>query len=121
MGQHRGLIMGFVAAAALAARVFVKFGATEGEVDLATVGADMPAGVTTDIDRAAGDIVDVVTSGSTTVTAGATITYGARIRGGADGKAVAAGVGENFAGIALANAAAGDIFPVLLGSGQLNP
>lgn len=86
---------------------------SSGRFELTSSGA--PAdGVLQDKPSAAGNIGSVAISGVSKVSAGGTIAAGDYVMSDADGDAIVATSGSAVAGIALAAAVSGDIFPVLL-------
>lgn len=113
------LIKSWTAGAAITQNRIVKMGAANGAVILAAAAADQPVGVSvTSIDPASGARVDVVHAGIYEIKAGGTITRGARVTSDATGQAVAAapagGTNNGIVGIALQDAAAGDMVDVLI-------
>ncbi len=119
--QH---IHSYVAAAAIGARRIVQFGASDALVALATAAANASIGVTTDIDAASAERVDVIHAGFAEVVAGAVFTRGALLTADANGAAIAAapsaGTNARFVGFALASAiAAGDIVPIYVAPGSI--
>lgn len=112
------LIKNLIAEAAIAKRRIVKFGA---DADHALQGAavtDLLIGVSTEIDAALGERVDVVLDGIAEVEFGGNVTRGNKLTSDADGKAVvaapAAGVNNQIIGIAMVDGVLGDIGSVHL-------
>lgn len=116
---NSGLHKSYIAVAAIAAFRICKFGATEGEVQLAAAATDKLIGVTGAVPaRAAGEVVDLIHGGIVDIEAGAAFAAGDAITSDAVGRAIvaapAAGVNNRIIGEALGPAlAAGDIVPVL--------
>jgi hypothetical protein len=114
------LILAYTAAAAIAARTIVKFGANDGVAAQATAVTDASIGVSTDISAAQGETVDVQRSGVVPVVYGAEVTRGMPLTAGAGGKAIpAVNVGSEgdvirIIGIAEVSGAANDVGSVLI-------
>lgn len=115
-----GLTKSYAAGGAIGANLIVKFSA-DYTVVVAGAATDLLIGVTTEIDAASGERVDIIHGGIADVKAGGTISRGALVTSDAAGKAVAAapsaGVNNYVIGRALIAAADGDIVPVLLTPG----
>lgn len=111
----------YLAEAAVAASLFVKFGAADGQVVPAAAATDSIIGVSEQIDAAINERVDVVHMGIVFLKAGGNITRGGEVTSDAAGKAVAAapgaGVNNRIGAIALQSAVNGDIFRALLTPG----
>lgn len=84
-----GLITPRRAQAAVAKRRIVKTGTANGSAIQATNGTAAMLGVSTDIDAAAGEVMDVVRNGLTPVEYGATVPDGALLTADAQGRAIA--------------------------------
>ena len=102
----------------------VRIGAADGQVVEATAVTDVIVGVSVQPGTAAdGQRCDVALAGVADVVAGGTISRGAWVTATTGGAAIAAapaaGVNNNVVGIALAEAASGDIIPVLLAQHRL--
>lgn len=101
------------AQAAIAKRRIVKTGTANGSAVAATNAAAALLGVSTDIDAATGEVLDVVRSGLTPVEYGGTVPDGALLTSDAEGRAVAVTfpVGANTYTIGFAEVAGvvGDI------------
>jgi hypothetical protein len=119
MANNR-LTKSYAAGGVIGANLIVKFSA-DYTVVVAGAATDLLIGVTTEIDAASGERVDVIHGGIADVKAGGTIARGALVTADAAGKAVAAapaqGVNNHVLGRALIAAADGDIIPVLLAPG----
>lgn len=101
-----------------------------GDVVLATAGADMPVGIAiietgyNDITGQEagkvmkGDNVDIVIKDMTVVLAGETIKKGQEVAAGAEGKAVAAASGDYVVGIAMDNAEADEFLIIQIAKYQ---
>ncbi|HEU4958972.1 MAG TPA: capsid cement protein [Sphingomonas sp.] len=122
MGHNPGLTQAFTASGAIPARSFVKFGADDDTVTIAGVGDDA-IGVTTEIDAADGETVDVHLGGVVEVIFGGNVGRGKLLASGANGQAIQAAPADNTtvstAGRAMCSGVAGDIGLVLLGPGSL--
>jgi hypothetical protein len=117
------LYKAFTAGGAVAPYRIVAFSAAETVIQSAAATASH-VGVSSELDVASGERIEVVTHGIAYVTAGAAITLGALVTSDATGRAVAAapatGVNNRTIGIAMeAAAAAGDIIRVLLSPGSV--
>lgn len=113
------LFKSFAAAAAIAAKSFVKFTANRMEVAQASAATDRLAGPADLAALAAGDMVDVALDGLAEVTCGAVaIAAGDKITSDANGlaktAALVAGQTVHVAGVALVPAAPGDVFAYLV-------
>lgn len=112
------LIKTFVAGAAIRARRFAVFGATDTAMVEATGAATLITGVFEKVDGDAGDLVDVVHSGLTEVVLGGPVTRGQPLTSDANGAAIvaapAAGTNVRIGGFAFASGVAGDIIPALV-------
>jgi hypothetical protein len=113
------IVKSFIAATVLAHARFVKAGANDGEVALATASTDAIIGVVDyPAGAAIGERVDVVLFGEAEVIVGGTITPGAYITADANGAAIAAapaaGVNARTGGMLLVNAVSGDIARALI-------
>ena len=117
-GLSRGMAKAFLAEAAVTKRRIVKFGAADNAVVMAAAAADTSFGVSTEIDAAIGQTVDIVLSDIADVEFGGTVTRGAKLTSDATGRAIAAapaaGANVQIIGIALVSAVAGDVGPVLI-------
>lgn len=102
----KGNVLNFTASNAVPAFRFVALGATEGTVALASADGDA-VGVSYELDAAQDGRQDVQLDGIAEVTAGGAFTVGAKLKVGANGKAVAAAAGDAYVAIAL-DAATGD-------------
>ncbi len=93
----------------------VKFGANDGDADLATAATDLLIGVTTDIDAALNERCDVVRSGLAPVVYGGNVTRGALLTADGTGRAIATTTaGNRVIGIAEVSGVANDIGAVFI-------
>lgn len=122
MSNHE-FIKTFDASGAIVAYSIVKATATDFAVAQATAATDKVLGVTTEIDAADTERVDVVISGTAFVKAGGTIAAGDPITANASGYAVtaapAAGSNNRIIGFARQSAVSGDVFEVILSLGVI--
>lgn len=123
-GRTDGLIKSFRAGGAIGPRRFVKFGAADDTVVLATAATDAVIGVTGELGAAQGEQVDVHLTDIAEVVLGGNVTRGVTfVTADANGAAVAcnpaAGAQARFGGMALATGAAGDFAPILLQRGVI--
>jgi hypothetical protein len=118
------LIKSFPLVAALGGNLIVALSGTDNIAEGATADTDAILGVSERMGAEAGGQLDVVLSGTYEVVAGGNVTAGDFITADADSKGIAAApsAGEivRYAGIALLDAVAGDLFPVLIAPGALN-
>ncbi len=120
-----GLTKTYVAEAAISAFRIVKPGAADyGVLQAAGAAAtEFCFGVTTDVDAASGERVDVVHEGIADVKLGGTVVRGGPITSDATGQGVAAapsaGTNNRIIGYALISGVSGDIIPVLLAPSTL--
>jgi hypothetical protein len=124
LGNTDGLVKTFVAASGgVAAYKILKFGATAGEVTLASADSDAMFGVSGEVSVAAGDYCDVHLAGIRLVTAGGTIAAGAFVTADSNGDAVAssptADTNERYVGIALEAAVDNDLFAIMILPGSI--
>ena len=103
------LIKTYLAGAAVRARRFAVFGASD---------TAMIVGVFEKVDAAQGDRLDVVHSGQTEIVLGGNVTRGKPLTSDANGAAIeaapAAGANARVGAFAMASGVAGDIIPVLV-------
>lgn len=103
----------FKAGGVILARRLIKFGSADDTVVQGAAATDLLIGVSTELDAASGEPVDVHTDGIREVVYGGSITRGAKLTANADGEAVAAapaqGANNQIAGIAMVSGADGDI------------
>lgn len=118
------LIKSFPIVGAVAGNLIVALSGTDNIAEAATADTDAILGVSERMGAEAGGQLDVVLSGTYDVIAGGNITAGDFITADANSKGVAAapsaGDVVRYAGIALLDAVAGDIFPILIAPGALN-
>ncbi|MDD9822304.1 MAG: DUF2190 family protein [Gammaproteobacteria bacterium] len=115
---HPGLLLAFVAGAAVSINRIVKLSADGKVVHSTAAAADAHIGVT-NRPAESGDRVDVAVTGVVAVECGAAVTRGAQLQSDATGKASPAAAGDRVVGIAMRTGAAGDIVPVLLAQGAV--
>lgn len=122
-GSSPILIKSFKAGAAIAARTQVKYGADDQTILPAAGSLDATIGVTTEVDVAIGETVDVVMFGPTPVRFGGAVTRGDLLTADANGRAIAAapaaGVNARTIGLAMVSAVAGDIGPAAITPGRI--
>lgn len=129
MYKNPQIIKSFLATAAIAGNLAVKFGADDSTVAVATASTDLVIGFTDELGITTDDItkgkrVDVVMAGIGEITAGGDVTRGQRLTATTGGKSIAAapaaGVNAQVSAIALASAADGDIIPALIQLSVMN-
>lgn len=109
------LIVAMFAATAIASRRIVTFkDKDDSQVELANAKTDTIWGVSSDLDAAIGDPIDIVCSGSASVEYGDTIKAGQLLTSDAQGHAVPATAGNRTIGIAMQNGVVQDIGSVLI-------
>lgn len=120
--RANGLIISYLAGAAIPARTFVKFSADR-TVVAAAAATDAIIGVTTEVACASGDFVDVIRSGFAEVIAAGAITRGTHVTSDGNGNAVACAPGTGTTaqsiGICEVTAAASDIVDILVVRSQI--
>lgn len=105
---------------AIGAYKLVKPGANDGEAAIAAAAGNKVFGVTGRSAAKDGERVEVAHIGIADVEAGAAVTRGDLLKSDGDGNAVpATAANDRIAGVALASAADGDVFPILLQFGQV--
>ena len=113
-----GITKAYKAEAAISARRIVKHGTADGTAVQGAAAADKLIGVSTEIDSAIGETVDVVKTGLADVVYGGTVTRGDPLTSDASGRAVtaapAAGANARLIGIAEVSGAVGDIGQVAI-------
>jgi hypothetical protein len=119
---NNGLTKSYTAEGAIAANRIVKFGSNDWGVLQAAAAADALIGITTEIDAASGERVDVVHEGIADVKLGGSVTRGGPITSDASGQGVApspaAGTNNRVVGFALISGVSGDIIPVMISLGS---
>ena len=117
-GRTDGLIKNFGAGGAIPARRFVKFGADDDTVVLATSATDSVIGVSLELDSVSGDRVDVTLGDLAEVTIGGAVGRSDLVVSDAQGRAVtaapAAGANVRVGGVAMSSNVLGDIGTVLV-------
>lgn len=112
------LTKSFTAGGAIPAYSWVKFGADDRTVVVATAATDLIIGCTTSLPADSGERVDVIAAGIAEVLLAGNVTRGALVTSNASGAGVAAspaaGVNNRVGGIAFASGVSGDIVPVLV-------
>ncbi|MFM1991333.1 MAG: hypothetical protein RJA99_4290 [Pseudomonadota bacterium] len=118
-----GLTKSYLAEAAIAGNRIVKFGAADFSVIQGAAATDLLVGVSSRLDAALGERIDVIHEGIADVKLGGTVTRGQRITSDATGQGVAAapaaGTNNGVIGMALISGVSGDVIPVLLSVGQI--
>jgi len=111
-----GLTKSYLAEAAISAQRFVKVGANDYGVLVAAAGADKIIGISTEIDAASGERIDVVHDGIADLKLGGTVARGDLLTSDATGQGITAapGAGTNnrIGAMALISGVIGDIIPV---------
>lgn len=111
-------VKSYIAAAAIAKRRIVRHAAADNQVQLATAATDLSIGVTTEIDVAINEPVDVIREGLADVEYGGTVTRGQPLTSDATGRAVvaapAAGSNVRLIGLAEVSGVVGDIGTVFI-------
>ncbi|WP_174866801.1 capsid cement protein [Pectobacterium polaris] len=113
------LITGHKAESAVIRRRLIVRGAVEGAVIQATGGTALIIGVSTAVDGAIGDTVDVIRSGLAMVTYGAEVTADQPLTSDADGRAIPATAGTFVIGYAEYDGEEDDVGSVWIAPGQL--
>jgi len=118
------LIKSFPIVAALAGNLIAALSGTDNIAEGAIADTDSIFGVSECMGAEAGGQLDVVLSGTYDVVAGGTVTAGDFITADANSKGItaapSAGNVVRYAGIALLDAVAGDLFPMLILPGAIN-
>lgn len=117
--EGQGLTKNFNPTTAIPRHRIVAFGANDYECTLATDGSAVLLGVSADVDTLATDErCDVhIAAQIPDVVYGAAVALGDLLTADAEGKAVPAGAGDNYIGIAMLSGAAGDIGNLLIERG----
>lgn len=120
---NNGLTKSYLAEAAISAARIVKVGANDYGVLVAVAVADKIIGISTEIDAASGERIDVVHEGIADLKLGGTVARGDFITTDASGQGVtaapAAGTNNQIVGKALISGVSGDIIPVLIAPSML--
>lgn len=124
VGWTSGIEKSVKCTAAIAGQgIIAKPGADDDTFSAGAASTDCLVGVFQHATTSAGDEVRVMFTGISLVKAGGSITRGQPITSDASGQGVAAspaaGVNAYIIGMALASAASGDLFPVLLSPGRI--
>ena len=113
-----GLTKSYLAEAAISAARIVKVGAADYGVLVAAAVSDKIIGISTEIDAASGERIDVVHEGIADLKLGGTVARGDLLTSDASGQGVtaapAAGTNNRIVGMALISGVSGDIIPVKL-------
>ena len=116
--MNPGFSKPYIADTDIAPYLVLKSGSVDGNVALATTTTDKLKGVSENVQVAAGQTVDVVTSGIVNVTAGGTIADGDWLTVNGSSQVVtaapSAGANVQIVGKALVSAVSGDIFPIFV-------
>lgn len=118
-----GLSKSYLAEAAISAFTIVRAGAADYGVVAASAVSDRIVGVTTEIDAALGERVDVVHEGIADLKIGGNVARGDFLTTNASGQGVtaapAAGTNNQIIGKALISGVSGDVIPVLISMSML--
>lgn len=121
--SNNGLTKNYVAEGAISAYRIVKVGAADYGVLAAAAVSDKLIGITTEIDAASGERVDVIHEGIADLKIGGTVARGDFITTDASAQGVtaapAAGTNNQIIGKALISGVSGDIIPVLISPSML--
>lgn len=121
MGATTGLEKSVKCTAAIATQFLIaKFGADDNTLSQAAAATDNLIGIFQHTTTNAGDEVRVMLDGISNLKLGGTVTRGGPITSDANAKGVAAVLGQNIIGFALASGVLNDIIPVLIAPGVLN-
>jgi len=122
MGNN-GLTKSYLAEAAISAARIVKVGAADYGVLTAAAVSDKIIGISTEIDAASGERIDVIHEGIADLKLGGTVARGDFLTTDASGQGVtaapAAGTNNQIVGKALISGVSGDIIPVLIAPSML--
>jgi len=120
---NNGLTKNYLAEAAISGQRIVKAGANDYGVLAAAAVSDKFLGISTEIDAASGERVDVIHEGIADLKLGGTVTRGDFLTSDASGQGVTAapGAGTNnqVIGKALISGVSGDVIPVLISPSML--
>lgn len=120
---NNGLTKSYTAEGAISANRIVKVGAADYGVLQAAAVSDKLLGISTEIDAASGERIDVVHEGIADLKLGGTVARGDFLTTDASGQGVtaapAAGTNNQIVGKALISGASGDIIPVLVAPSML--
>lgn len=119
---NNGLTKSYTAEGAISAQRIAKVGANDwGALQGAAV-SDKLIGITTEVDAASGDRVDVIHEGIADLKLGGTVARGDLITSDASGQGVtaapSAGTNNRIVGMAIVSGVSGDVIPVLLSIGS---
>ena len=122
MGQTAGIEKSVKCTAAIATQYLIsKFGADDDTMSQSAAANDGLCGIFQHTTSAAGEAIRVMLSGISKLKLGGTVTRGGPVTSDANGKGVAAALGDSVIGFALASGVSGDIIPVLISPGVLAP
>src|SRR4051794_23491093 len=120
---NNGLTKSYTAEGAISANRIVKVGANDWGVLAGAAVSDKLIGITTEIDAASGERVDVVHEGIADLKLGGTVARGDLITSDATGQgltaAPVAGTNNRTIGTALVSGVVGDLIPVLVSPGSV--
>lgn len=120
---NNGLTKSYLAEGAIAANIIVKVGAADYGVLAAAAVSDKFIGISTEIDVASGERIDVIHEGIADLKLGGTVARGDFITTNASGQGVAAapsaGTNNQIVGKALVSGVSGDVIPVLVAVSML--
>lgn len=121
--SNPGLTKNYLAEGAISAYRFVKVGANDYGALQAAAATDKIIGISTEIDAASGERVDVVHEGIAFLKLGGTVARGDPLTSDASGQGVVAnpatGVNNRIGGFAVISGVNGDVIPVKLALGMM--
>jgi hypothetical protein len=119
---NNGLTKSYAAEGAISANRIVKVGAADYGVLQAAAVSDKLIGISTEIDAASGERIDVVHEGIADLKLGGTVARGDLLTSDASGQGVtaapSAGTNNRVIGMAVIAGVSGDVIPVLLSIGS---
>lgn len=120
--SNNGLTKNYTAEGAISANRIVKVGAADYGVLVGAAVSDKLIGISTEIDAASGERIDVVHEGIADLKLGGTVARGDLLTCDASGQGVAAapaaGTNNRTIGMALISGVSGDLIPVLVSPGS---
>ncbi len=120
--SNNGLTKSYLAEGAISASRIVKVGAADWGALQAAAVSDKLIGISTEIDSASGERIDVVQEGIADLKLGGTVARGDLLTSDASGQGVtaapAAGTNNRVVGVALVSGVSGDIIPVQISLGS---
>lgn len=119
---NNGLTKSYTAEGAISANRIVKVGANDWGVLQGAAATDSLIGISTEIDAASGERIDVVHEGIADLKLGGTVPRGSLVTSDASGQGVApapaAGTNNRVIGVALVSGVSGDVIPVMISLGS---